>query len=128
MPALCRAALHDALAVAAAQPSTLAFALIHLDRPPGTMVVIDGCPCTREAVVFTVEQLLPALDADALALATNGVMLGWDVELELWRWLAARCDQAGVPLLDWLVIEPGGACSIPALWDELPPWFSGSPG
>lgn len=120
-----RADAHAALLLAAGSPSTLAVGTLDHDRRPLVMLVVERCPCTRADVLLVVEGVMAAVPDrrfDAMVLATHGEILGAHAELEMWRGMARRCSLAGVALLDWLVIDGDGACSVPALWDELPVW------
>ena len=95
---------HDALLIAAAAPMTLAVAVLDVRA----MVIIEDCPCTPDAVKTAIGVLVGGIPGAPMAMCTHGPPLGPAVEAELWAWLAERCE-----ITDWLVIEPGGARSVP---------------
>ncbi|MHB8463504.1 MAG: hypothetical protein ACYDH6_13735 [Acidimicrobiales bacterium] len=122
-----RADAIEALAIAASEDETLVIGLLDRDRRPLAMLVVDHCPCTPDDIVLATDVVLEATArtaVDALVIASRAAPLRADVELDLWRTLTSRCTASGVRLLDWLVIDDDGACSVPALWDELAEWFS----
>ena len=135
MPPICdRDAALEAVAVPTdgGRAPCVVLGCLDVDRRPLTMFVIEGSPPTAEPLVLALDVLLEAvamqpvgvpLDALVMASSRPGQVSEPTVaDRAAWDAVDARCEAAGIELLDWFILADGAWNSVPDLLGEPDRW------